>query len=127
MRLIFNIPILLMVICKYNPIFKKGHRTFRSTFRPISLNSVISKILEKIIRNELLGHLVENNLASKAQHGFVPAKSCLRNLLETMNFITSSLAEEHCVDEIILDFAKALNLVPRRRLVQKIRASYMVC
>ena len=76
-----------------SPIFKKGHRTLRSNYRPISLTSVISKILERIIRDELLGHLVENNLASKAQDGFVPAKSCLSNLLETLDFITSSLVE----------------------------------
>ena len=66
-------------------------------------------------------------MESKTQHGFVPAKSCLSNLLETLDFITSSLVEGHCVDEIILDFAKwddakAFDLVPHHRLVQKIRA-----
>ena len=67
-----------------------------------------------------MGHLVENNLAFRAQHGFVPAKSCLSNLLEKLDFITTSLVEGHCVDEIILNFAKAFDLVPR--LVQKIKA-----
>ena len=103
--------------CFLNYIF---WNTLRSNYRPISLTSVISKKLERIIRDELLDHLVENNLISKAQHGFVPAKSCLSNLLETLDFITSSLVEGHCVDEIILDFAKAFDLVPHRRLVQKI-------
>ena len=78
-------------------IFKKGHRTLRSSYRPISLTSVISKILERIIKEELLGHSVYNILLSKAQHGFVSAKSCLSNLLETLDFITSNLVEEHCV------------------------------
>ena len=59
------------------------YRTLRSNYRPISLTSVISKIPERIIRDELLGHLFENNLVSKAQHGFVSAKSCLSNILET--------------------------------------------
>ena len=54
-----------------SPIFKKGHRTLRSNYRPISLTSVISKILERIIRDELLRHLIENRLVNKAQHGFV--------------------------------------------------------
>ena len=71
------------------------------------------------MRDELLGHLFENNLV---HHGFVPPKSCLSNLLETLDFIISSLVDGHCVDEIILDFAKAFDFVPRRRLVQKIRA-----
>ena len=42
--------------------------------------------------------------------------------LETLEYITSSLVNGHCVNEILLDFAKAFDLVPRHRLVQKIRA-----
>ena len=57
---------------------------------------------------------------NKAQHGFVPSKSCLRNLLETLDFITSSLVESNSVDKILLEFAKAFDLVPHRRLVHKI-------
>ena len=60
-------------------------------------------------------------LINKAQNGFVPSKSCLSNLLETLDFITSSLVEGNSVDEILLDFAKAFDLVPHRRLIHKIR------
>ena len=74
------------------------------------------------MQDEFLGHLIENKLVAKAQHGFVPSKSCLSNLLETLDFIMSSLVEGNSVDEIFLDFAKAFDLVPHRRLVQKIRA-----
>ena len=95
-----------------SPIFKKGHRTARANYRPISLTSVISKILERIIRDELLGHLMENRLVTRSQHGFVPSKSCLSNLLETLDSITSSLVEGNSVDGILLDFAKAFDLVP---------------
>ena len=50
-------------------------------------------------------HLIENKLVAKAKHGFVPSKSCLSNLIETLDFITSSLVEGHNVNEILLDFA----------------------
>ena len=65
---------------------------------------------------------MENRLVTRAQHGFVPSKSCLSNLLETLDFITSSLVQGNSVDEILLDFAKAFDLVLHRGLVQKIRA-----
>ena len=45
-----------------SPIFKKGHISLSSNYRPISLTSVISKILERIIRDELLRNLIENGL-----------------------------------------------------------------
>ena len=59
--------------------FKAGDSSSMDNYRPISLTSVISKILERIIRDEHLIHLVENNLVSKAQHGFVPAKTYSRS------------------------------------------------
>ena len=106
---------------KISPIFKKRHRTLRSNYIPIFLTSVTSKILEKIIRDELLRHLIEIRLVNKAQHGFVTSKRCLGNLLETLDFITSSLVEVNSVDEILLGFAKAFGIVLHRRLVQKIK------
>ena len=109
----------LAIIC---PIFKKGSRTNPSNYRPISLTSIICKIIESIIRDELLKHLMVNKLLSKAQHGFIPRRSCLSNLLETLDFITSTLADGQNVDEIMLDFAKAFDLVPHKRLVHKLAA-----
>ena len=109
------------IYANISPIFKKGHITLRSNYRPIIL-TIISKILERIIRKELFGRLIDNSLLSITQHGFVPAKSCLSKLLETLDLITSSLAEGHCVDKILLNFSKAFDLVPYRRLIKKIRA-----
>ena len=47
-------------------------------------------------------------------------RQCM-NLLETLDFITYSLVEGNNVNEILLDFAKAFDLVPHRRLVHKIK------
>jgi len=67
-----------------------------------------------------LNHLILNKLLNPAQHGFVPHRSCLSNLLETLDFITASLADGLNVDEVLLDFAKAFDLVPHRRLLHKL-------
>ena len=50
-------------------------------------------------------------LLTKADYGFLPIKSCLSYLLETLDFITDSLADGMVAREIILDFAQAFNLV----------------
>ena len=57
---------------------------------------------------------------NSAQHGFVPHRSCLCNLLETLDFISASLADELNVNELFLDFAKTFDLVPHRRLLHKL-------
>ena len=61
-------------------IFKKGYRVERSNYRPVSLTSILSKVLESIIRDELMDHLVKNSLISEEQHGFVSRKNCITNL-----------------------------------------------
>ena len=40
------------------PIYKKGDRTLASNYRPVSLTSVVCKLLERLIRDELLKHIV---------------------------------------------------------------------
>ena len=100
-------------------------------YRPISLTSITCKVLESIIRDQLMEHLVKNNLIVGSQHGFVPKKGCVSNLLETLDTITSDLAKGTSIDEIYLDFSKAFDTVPHKRLLHKLRgyglSEKMVC
>ena len=43
--------------------------------------SVLCKLLETFIRDQMVDFLVNNKLITKSQHGFLKAKSCLTNLL----------------------------------------------
>ena len=45
-----------------SPIYKKGARNLAENYRPISLTSIACKLMEKLVKNAVLGHLVENNL-----------------------------------------------------------------
>ena len=60
-------------------------------------------------------------LIAKEQHGFEKRKACVTCLLETLDLITKSLSEEFSVDIVYLDFLKAINMVPHRRLIQKLK------
>ena len=102
------------------PIFKKGSRSSPGNYRPVSITSVPCKILESIIRDEMLEHLERNKLLSDDQHGFTKNKSCLTNLLETLEDITSCLDNGEGVDIVFLDYRKAFDSVPHKRLVHKI-------
>ena len=53
-------------------VFKKGLRNQIDNFRPRSLISVACKLMERLIRNALMQHMIENNLLSYAQHGLTP-------------------------------------------------------
>jgi hypothetical protein len=78
--------------------------------------------MESIIRTKMEDYLYRNNLLATEQHGFVRSKSCTTNLIETLDFISSSLDNGISVDVILLDFAKAFDTVPHRRLLAKLKA-----
>ena len=78
--------------------------------------------MESIVRAKMEDYLYKNDLLAKEQHGFVKSKSCTTNLLETLDFISASLDNGIPVDVILLDFAKAFDTVPHRRLLAKLRA-----
>ena len=60
------------------PIFKAGDRLSCDNYRPISLLSTISKILDKIVANSLVNHLELNNLLYENQFGFLRNRSTIQ-------------------------------------------------
>jgi hypothetical protein len=79
------------------------------------LTSHVCKVLEALIKDVLVQHLQIWNLNNDSQHGFVKVKSFLTNLL---SFFDSG----DPVDVIYLDFQKAFDKVPHRRLLKKVKA-----
>ena len=104
------------------PIFKKGSRGDPGNYRPVSLTSVPGKIMERIIKEEIVGHLERNRLLKSSQHGFTQGRSCTTNLLEFLEKATTILDNGESMDAIYLDFSKAFYMVPTARLLEKVRA-----
>ena len=105
-----------------SPIFKKGSRAEASNYRPVSLTCILCKCMEKIVREKVMNHLLDNNLITKEQHGFVPGKSCTTQLLEVLDEWTEILDDGGSIDAVYMDFQKAFDTVPHRRLLEKIKA-----
>lgn len=103
------------------PIFKKGSKELMGNYRPVSLTSLIGKILERIVKKNIEEHIAQENLIGDSQHGFRPRKSCLTNLLEFFEYLTKQMDEGEDVDIIYLDFSKAFDKVPHQRLNYKLR------
>ena len=102
-------------------IHKKGDKGLPENYRPVSITSIICKIMESLVRDKLVEHMSENDLFSKHQHGFVPLLNCVTNLLVCMEKWSEILENNDTVDVIYTDFAKAFDSVPHQRLLVKLK------
>ena len=100
-------------------IHKSGDKTNPENYRPISQTSVACKLMERLIRDKIVDHMTQNNLFSPYQHGFIPGKTCITQLLETLEEITDAMDQGYDVDIIYLDYTKAFDKIPHKRLLKK--------
>ena len=61
------------------PLFKTGSRNKSVNYRPVSLTSVICKLLETMIRDHMMELLLKHKLINPSQHGLLKVRSCLTN------------------------------------------------
>jgi len=105
------------------PIFKKGSRNEAKNYRPVSLTSIVCKVMERIIKEGMIEHYEKYSVILNSQHGFTKGRSCLTNLLDFFEEMYKKMDEGKAVDIVYLDFAKAFDKVPHKRLGKKLEAS----
>lgn len=112
-------------LANVTPIKKVPRSMSLDDLRPISLTCVCAKIMERLIWNSVLPFLTNNDLICDNQHGALPGRSVVSNLLVFLNAATSSFDAESLPghDVVYIDFKKAFDTVPLRRLSQKLEFS----
>ena len=106
------------------PIHKKDDKNKVVNYRPISLTSLVMKVFERILYDELLARTQEK--IDPRQHGFLKNKSCKTNLLTFTESIARSLHEKIGTDVIYFDFAKAFDTVSHDLILQKLKVQYKI-
>ena len=104
------------------PIFKKGNKSNPLNYRPVSLTSVMCKMLERLIREKWVEMLNKQNMLTDKQFGFRQGRSTVSNLICFYDRITEIIQNrEGWADSIYLDFSKAFDKVPHKRLIWKLQ------
>ena len=102
------------------PIHKKSLKSDPANYRPISLTCILCKVMEHIILSNMWKHLHKHNILLHFQHGFQSGLSCDSQLIETVHDWITAMDNKSQIDAILLDFAKAFDKVPHKRLLSKL-------
>ena len=94
---------------KMCPIFKSGDSSQPTNYRPISLLPTMSKVMERVISNQLYGYLDNNRLFYKLQFGFRKQRSCEQLLFKILDYIGNERHENKHVLNIYIDLRKAFD------------------
>jgi hypothetical protein len=103
------------------PVYKgKGDVMLPSSYRPISLCSTVGKVLERIVRDQVLSIVNQMVPLNRWQHGFTRQRSTISNHIVTENIIADAVNRREPVDVIMFDFSRAFDRVPHGRLLQEL-------
>ena len=80
-------------LANVSPIFKKGKRNMAENYLPISLTSIACRLMEKILKNQIMEHLINEKLLSMKQHGFVNKRSKVTQLLNYLDKASDSIVD----------------------------------
>ncbi len=104
---------------QHNTYFKSGDRGSVANYRPISLLSCASKVLERLVYNKLMDYLEQH--ISPAQFGFLKNHSTQQQLLLFYHHILGHKSASSQWDLIFLDFSKAFDSVSHSELLLKMK------
>ena len=104
---------------KVTPLFKKGLKSDPNNYRPISVIPVVSKVLEKIVYNQLYHYLDDNKLLLGCQSGFRSLHSTLTALLEATDAWSVNIDNGLLNGVVFIDLTKAFDTIDHEIILRK--------
>ena len=101
------------------PLHKSGDVTIANNFRPISLLSVISKITERVICNQLTAYLQKNSIMSDSQYAYRCGHSVEDALVDAVEWMSKNIDSGLLISITALDLSKAFDSVDHGVLLSK--------
>ena len=102
------------------PVHKEGAKNDPTNYRPISLTSILSKIFEKTVLRYLLPYLLNNNLISSKQAGFLPKHSTSHQLIEICDVVVNNMKNGLATSIVFADISRAFDRLSHKGIYVKL-------
>lgn len=110
----------ILKLAKVVPIYKNGPKDLPSSFRPIQIVPVFSKILERVIYLQVYEYLAEHDILSVDQFSFVKGRSTTNAFDSFIKFVTASFENKSITQATFCDLSRAFDCVERGILLDKL-------
>ena len=110
-------------LARVTPIFKAGSRKDANNYRPISVISVLSRMLEKIVHDQLIEYLITNKILTPNQSAFRKLYSTVTSLINGTDYWYGNMDKKQLNLAIFLDLKKAFDTVDHTILLKKLGAN----
>lgn len=111
-----------MKTAKVIPIFKEGEKNLYNNYRPVSLLSQFSKILEKIFATRMDSFIDKHGLLIDSQYGFRPNRSTSLALMDLVEELTSTIDNKKMAIGVFIDLKKAFDTINHDTLLHKLES-----
>ena len=97
-------------LARVTPIFKTGSKSEANNYRPISVISVLSRILEKVVHDQVYEYLKINNVLTKSQSAFQKLCSTIMSLIDSTDYWYENIDNKHLNLAIFFSISKRLSI-----------------
>lgn len=104
------------------PLFKKDNKDNMSSYRPIALIPILSKIFERVIYNQINSYFEKNKLFVDSQKGFRKNKSIDMAIYDFLKLVSNRVDKRKPALALYMDMSKAFDRVDHRILINKLDA-----